>query len=273
MEKYSDGQESPWGCSPPHQPPIPILIDDRERASTLPAELARTGVFAIDVMRLALGDYLVDGRFLFERKTLPDLALSIQDGRLFRQALRLAESPLRAGLILEGTAADLGGSGMRWEAIQGALVTVALFIGLPLLRCRTPAETARTFEFVARQGRAAAGGALPRRGRRPKGKAAWQRYLLQGLPGIGPARAARLLDHFGTVEAVVTADAAALAAVPGIGANTARALRWAVEEPRADYGIAAAGPARSNTSRSGISMPSRVAQTSFSSAANTVPLS
>lgn len=210
-------------------PLIPILIDDRERAGSLPAELARSGVFTLEVQRLALGDYLVDGRFLFERKTLPDLALSIQDGRLFRQAQRLAESPLRAGLILEGTVADLEGSGMRWEAMQGALVTVALFIGLPLLRCRTPAETARTFEFVARQGRAVAGGALPRRGRRPKGKAAWQRYLLQGLPGVGSARAARLLERFGTVEAVLTADAAALAAVPGIGANTARAVRWAVE--------------------------------------------
>ena len=210
-------------------PLIPILIDDRERAGSLPAELARSGVFTLEVQRLALGDYLVDGRFLFERKTLPDLALSIQDGRLFRQALRLAESPLRAGLILEGTVADLEGSGMRWEAMQGALVTVALFIGLPLLRCRTPAETARTFEFVARQGRAVAGGALPRRGRRPKGKVAWQRYLLQGLPGVGSARAARLLERFGTVEAVLTADAAALAAVPGIGRNTARAVRWAVE--------------------------------------------
>ena len=249
MERGSVGEDSAWGCSPPREPLIPIFIDDRERASPLPAELARSGVFALEVKRLALGDYLVDGRFLFERKTLPDLALSIQDGRLFRQALRLAQSPLRAGLILEGTAADLGGSEMRWEAMQGALVTLALFIGLPLLRCRTPAETARTFEFVARQGRAVAGGALPRRGRRPKGKAAWQRYLLQGLPSIGPARAARLLERFGTVEAVVTADAAALAAVPGIGANTARTLRWAVEEPRVDYGIAAAGPARSKRSR------------------------
>lgn len=273
MEKDSVGPESPSGCSPPHEPRISILIDDRERASPLPAELARSGIFAIDVKRLALGDYLLDGRFLFERKTLPDLALSIRDGRLFGQALRLAQSPLRAGLILEGTAADLDDSGMRWEAMQGALVTLALFIGLPLLRCRTPAETARTFEFVARQGRTVAGGALPRRGRRPKGKAAWQRYLLQGLPGVGPARAARLLERFGTVEAVVTADAAALAAVPGIGRNTARALRWALEEPRADYGIATAGPATSNTSHRGISMPSRVAQTRLSSAATTVPLS
>ena len=220
-------------------PLITILIDDRERAGPVPDALARAGVFDLRIGRLALGDYLVDGRFLFERKTLPDLALSIKDGRLFSQALRLAESPLQAGLILEGTASDLDGSSMRWEAIQGALVTLALFIGLPLLRSRTPAETARSFEFAALQGRKLASGALPRRGQRPKGKTALQRHLLQGLPGVGPARAARLLERFGTVEAVVTADAMALAAVPSIGKNTAQRVRWAVEEERAVYTVAA----------------------------------
>jgi ERCC4-type nuclease len=218
-------------------PLIPLIIDDRERAGPLPAELAQSGVFDIEIRRLAVGDYLVDGRLLFERKTLPDLALSIKDGRLFSQALRLAASPLRSALIIEGTARDLVGSGMRWEAMQGALITVALFIGLPLLRCRTPAETARTLEFAALQGRTVASGALVRRGRRPRGKAAVQRRLLQGLPGVGPERAARLLERFGTVEAVVTASAAALESVPGIGARTAKLVRWAVEEERAGYSI------------------------------------
>lgn len=254
-------------------PLIPLILDDRERSSPLPALLAQTGVFDIEVRRLAVGDYLVDGRLLFERKTLPDLVLSIKDGRLFNQALRLAASPLRAALVIEGTARDLAGSGMRWEAVQGALVTVALFIGLPLLRSRTPVETARTLEFAALQGRTVASGALARRGRRPRGKAAVQRYVLQGLPGIGPEKAARLIGRFGSVQAVIAADAAALEAVPGIGARTAKRVRWAVEEARADYAASISGPATSKTSHSGISMPSRVAKTSFSSAATTPPLS
>jgi len=221
-------------------PLIPVVMDDRERSGPLPALLAQAGVFDIEVRRLAAGDYLVDGRLLFERKTLPDLALSIKDGRLFSQALRLATSPLRTALIIEGTARDIEGSGMRWEAVQGALVTVALFIGLPLLRCRTPAETVRTLEFAALQGRTVASGALVRRGRRPRGKAAVQQHLLQGLPGVGPERAARLLERFGSVQAVLTADAAALEAVPGIGARTARRVRWAVEEDRAGYAVSLA---------------------------------
>ncbi len=214
---------------------IPIIIDDRECASAVPQELARAGMFELEVRRLAVGDYLVDERLLFERKTLTDLTESIKEGRLFSQALRLAQSPKRVALILEGTMSDLRASAMRWEPVQGALIAVTLFIGIPLLRARSPQETARTIEFAAVQGRTISCGALPRHGRRPKGKAALQRHLLQGLPGVGPLRAARLLERFGTVEAVLTADVQALASVEGIGAHIARRMRWALQEERARY--------------------------------------
>lgn len=70
---------------------IPVIVDDRECRGGVVEALRASGGFDIAVRRLAVGDYLVDNRFLFERKTLPDLALSIQSGRLFRQALRLAQ--------------------------------------------------------------------------------------------------------------------------------------------------------------------------------------
>ncbi len=57
----------------------------------------------------------MDERLLFERKTLTDLTESIKEGRLFSQALRLAQSPKRVVLILEGTMSDLRASAMRWE--------------------------------------------------------------------------------------------------------------------------------------------------------------
>ncbi|MCU7920900.1 MAG: hypothetical protein KZQ95_21465 [Candidatus Thiodiazotropha sp. (ex Epidulcina cf. delphinae)] len=55
--------------------------------------------FSISIRRLEVGGYEVDGRFLVERKTLSDLMMSIMDGRLFRQACRLAEAPL-PGLMM-----------------------------------------------------------------------------------------------------------------------------------------------------------------------------
>lgn len=219
-----------------HETPIPIVADDRERGSGVIQHLQSRPQCDVSVRRLPLGDYEVDDRFLFERKTLVDLALSIKSGRLFDQALRLAGvEGLRPAMVLEGTLQDMRGCGMRWEAIQGALITVTLFLGLPVLRTRSPEETARTFLYAVRQQRATAAGALPRRGYRPKGKAALQRYILQGLPGVGPERARRLIRHFGSVEAALSADVDGLMAVPGIGEETARKMAWAVKEQGGGY--------------------------------------
>ncbi len=218
---------------------VTVVVDDRESAGSVLAVLQRQACVRLRVERLPVGDYRVDDSLLFERKTLPDLVASIKDGRLFAQGLRLANlpSPLRGAVILEGTARDLAQCRMRREAIQGALTTLTLFLGLPLLRSMDPEETASLILLAARQGRAFASGTLPRRGRRPRGKARVQSRILQGLPGVGPERARRLLERFGTVEAVMAAQASELADVPGVGKGTAKAIRWAVEEPPAIYGF------------------------------------
>ena len=49
--------------------------------------------------------------------------------------------------------------------------------------------------------------------------------MLQGLPGVGPALAHRLLLEFGTVERVVTADAEQLMRVRGVGRQKAERIR------------------------------------------------
>lgn len=182
---------------------IPVTVDDRERHSGVPKALAATGAFEVHTARLAAGDYLVDNRFLFERKALPDFAASLISGRLFDQALRLTkQSKFHSVLVLEGGFSELRSSGLRREAVLA----------------RTLAQ-----------------GGLPRRGYRPKGKAALQHYILQGLPGVGPVRAQQLLARFGTVAAVLTAEEHALTAVAGIGRDTARKIRWAVGETLAAY--------------------------------------
>jgi ERCC4-type nuclease len=117
--------------------------------------------------------------------------------------------------------------------MQGALITVSVFYGLAVLRARDAAETARLLAYLGRQARRIASGALPRPGYRPKGRRARQLFVLQGLPGVGPGRAARLLDRFGSVEGVAVASAAELGEVNGIGETTAERIRWALEEPPA----------------------------------------
>jgi len=235
MNENPRGTAAPMNRTRRRATAIPLVMDDRECRGAMLKALTECGAFELETRRLEIGDYLLDGALLVERKTLPDFVASIQDGRIFRQALRLAEAELQAALLLEGTSRDLSGCGMRWEAIQGALITVALFIGLPILRSRHPADSARTLLYAARQHRTVSSGALVRRGRRPKGKKALQNHILQGLPGIGPERAKRLLEHFGSVGAVVAAESESLQSVTGIGPRTASRLIWSVEEPQPGY--------------------------------------
>jgi ERCC4-type nuclease len=214
---------------------IHIIVDDRELPSGVLSELSRLHEVSTELRRLPLGDYDVDGRLLFERKTLTDLVASIKDGRLFSQACRLVKTDRLAAIILEGTTRDLDEIGMRREAIQGALVNLTVFLGIPLLRALDIRETVRLMMFAARQGRAIANGALPRHGRRYRGKRQLQLHILQGLPGVGPRRAALLLERFANVEAVMQAGVEELLSVDGIGRATADMIRWAVKEGAGAY--------------------------------------
>ena len=138
-------------------------------------------------------------------------------------------------LMVEGRDQEWRDTGVRREALQGALITIGVFFGVAVLHSDAPEETARLLVYLGRQAQRTAQGGLPRPGYRPKSKRGRQLFLLQGLPGVGPERAARLLERFGSVQAVVTASADDLATVDGIGEKTAARMRWAVQEPVANY--------------------------------------
>ena len=209
--------------------PITIIVDDREANSKTVQELRKITGIEVLIQRLPLGDYEINGTILFERKSLIDLAASIKDGRLFRQGIKLASSPIRCAIILEGTAKDLIDSKMRREAIQGALVSLTIVLGIPVLRSKDPQETARLMLYTARQIRTMGSGTIARRVKRPKGKRKLQLHFLQGLPGVGPERARNMLDTFGSVEKAITANQQDLLRVPGIGNHLAKKIRWMVE--------------------------------------------
>ena len=119
--------------------------------------------------------------------------------------------------------------------MQGALITVSLILGTPVLRSKDPSETARLMVYIGRQIDSLARGSLHRHGYRPKGKRRTQLFILQGLPGVGPERAGRLLDRFGSVEAAISASSCELLSVDGIGEYLANKIRWAVSERVTPY--------------------------------------
>lgn len=215
---------------------INILADDREQKSEVIRSLSEIENVCLEIRRLSVGDYQIDNRVIVERKTLKDFAISIIDGRLFRQMIRLTNSTFRGVLILEGTAGDIADLGITREAMQGALITVSLILGIPVLRATDAAETAKLIVYMARQLEAIARGGVHRPGYRPRDKRKKQLFILQGIPGIGPERAGRLLDKFGSVEGVISAGSDELQTIYGIGKNVADKIKWAVSEEMKAYG-------------------------------------
>ena len=225
---------------------IEIIVDDREARYGAVKLLEANQAVIVSIHHLQRGDYCDDGKILIERKTLPDLIKSNIDGRLFSQALRLQEmeqQPWSRGksgacprlrmshtmMTIEGTSNDIRNTDMSREAIQGALIILTLYLGIPIMRSRNLHETVQLMLYAARQGRTIVSDALPRRGRRPKGRRACQIRFMQGLPNIGPHRAAMLLDYFGSIEQIVTTDALQLSQFEGIEKKTAHAIRWVVD--------------------------------------------
>ena len=186
---------------------------------------------------MLLGDYPLDDRLLFERKSLKDLIHSIIDGRIFSQAARLAASEHQAIFILEGTSADIKNFKMKREAIQGALIQISVIMGIPVLRSTSKDETASLMISTARQVKNVADGTVQRHGYSPKGKKRRQMLILQGLPKIGKKRAKQLIQKFDSVENVVNATYEELMNLDGIGEEIADGIRNALSEKQAEYKI------------------------------------
>jgi len=210
-----------------HSSPLIILVDNREAMSPVPQALRQLTGVEVKFAQLAVGDYEVERRCVFERKTLVDFADSIADGRVFVQAQKLAKLKEPAALILEGQGG--AATGVRRESLQGAMISLSLIFHLPVLRAADPVETARLLIYAGQQLRRREWDAGCRQGKRPKRKRRLQLHILQGLPGVGPTRAEQLLRAFGSVQAVMTADLEHLVQIEGLGAKRATAIREILE--------------------------------------------
>ena len=223
-----------------------MLIDHRERAPELEAELIRLGV-RVHRAPLLLADYRIGNHLLIERKTLADLRVSLRDGRLFDQAQRLyhwrnSEPGHRVALLLEGPVRHPGIQVWERRLIQGAMLKLSLFWDLPVFRAFCQEESARLMLYAARQYLRQAW--VPQSGGNrsgnpsasPHSKYRVQQRLLQSLPGIGWRRAEVLLKHFGTIKGIVNAEESELASVEGIGTQLAQRIKSMVNDPRGDYG-------------------------------------
>jgi DNA excision repair protein ERCC-4 len=214
----------PSSCGPSLLGPCRVVVDDREWHSPTVASLRRLGSVQLAKRRLPVGDYVVDDLLTVERKTLADFAVSLCDGRLFRQAHRLHRSRRRTCLILVGSARDLRQIGVSREALQGALITLNLVFDLPVLRACDADESARLIVTAAGQLRRRRCATVRRHGKQPTGIQRSQILMLAGARDIGALRAEALLARFGSPAGVARASPEDLRSIEGVGPTVAAAL-------------------------------------------------
>jgi ERCC4-type nuclease len=205
---------------------VRITADDREREGGVIEALGAMEDVELSIGRLSLGDYVVENGLLVERKTVLDLGLSILDGRLFRQAGRLARAPaMRPCLIVEGAPEEFDRAAVSHLSLQGALITATLFFGLPVLYSTSAVETARLLRIAACQLHRRQARGPERFGSKTGSDRRLRMLMLEAVPDIGPVRAESLVDAFGTIEAIATASVRDLAMTPGVGPVIADRLK------------------------------------------------
>lgn len=204
-----------------------ITSDHRERKSGL-IELLEDQDAAVEIEQLPYCDYLINNDVSIERKTAHDFIISIIDGRLFRQAWNLLTYCSRPIFLIEGNpfATDLK---MDRNAIRGALISVQSTWNIPIIHSRSINDTCDILLMIGRQSEIHPETLTLRHGYRPKRLKSKQLYVLQGLPGVGPVMAKRLLDHFKSVSNVFKASNNELLEVEGVGDAIIKRIRAVID--------------------------------------------
>ena len=203
------------------KPQIQITIDDRERNLVILKSLREAENANVKIERLKAGDYLLNN-LIVERKTFPDFVDSIIDGRLFQQSIRLSYLHNPCLIILEGMFKDVFKTQMSREAILGALITLELIFKIPVLKAISTQESARIMIYAANQiykhEMETWSYKRPVKKRISKSnKYRDQIQILQGFPLVGPVKAKRLLNEFGSVNSIFNASLDQLVKTKGIG--------------------------------------------------------
>ena len=211
----------------PQNQELVVYVDSREGNSKVIRALDTIGV-KVKVNTMSVADYQVSEEVAIERKTAKDFVDSIVDKRLFKQARMMMEEFKKPIMILEGD--DFYSGFINPNAIRGAMTSIALDYGISIIPTRTAEDTAAMLKRIAiREQKGEKRSIQIRTERKPQNLWEQQLFIIESLPNIGPVHAKRLLEHFGSVKAVLEADEKKLQEVEGIGKKTAKNIREVVE--------------------------------------------
>lgn len=194
-----------------------IIIDNREKNSLVPSELAKLN-FNIKFEQLPLGDYILNNTMI-ERKTLSDLQSSIINKRIFSQLKDLQQT--NSILIIEGNKAN-NDKIIHPNALKGFLLSLSTDYKIPFIFSDNEKETALYISLLAKK---------PinkeislRQSRSSLSTEEQKQFILEGFPGIGPTTAKKLLKEFKSLKNIFNAKEEDLEKVLGKKLSSFRSL-------------------------------------------------
>ncbi len=176
---------------------------------------------------LAVGDFVCSDRVVVERKEHSDFVSSIIDGRIFEQAQQMKEEFEKPIFIIEGNS----NRNISVNALKAAIATLAADHGVSLISTKNPKDTALTVFWLAKKEQQKHNRAVSIRvGKKSRDENKLQEQIVCGLPGVSIVIGRRLLEHFGSVEKVFTANEEELRKVKGVGKKLAKRIRRVLEK-------------------------------------------
>ena len=224
----ADDSEGTVATADPSGEDTEIVVDQRELDAAIAKDLSRREGITTRLETLAVGDYVLSDRVVVERKTVSDFldTLTGSDERsMFEQVKDATRNYARPVVVIEGTNL-YGERSVHPNAIRGALASLAVDFGASVLRTSDEDETADLLEVIAGREQETADREVSVHGeKQSKTLPEQQEYVVASIAEVGPVTARTLLEHFGSVEAVMTAEKDDLLEVSGIGDVTADRIR------------------------------------------------
>ncbi len=222
------GLESYMSAPPAVQPRQPgearlrVVVDTRELHSPVAHELSKLGVEIVPET-LDIGDYILSGDVIVERKTLNDLVNSILDKRLFEQLKTLKQAYSTPVLLLEREEALQ--RAFNPDALYGAISSVLIDFGVPIIWSDNAHVSAKYLQTIARREQRERKKLIAiKSGKVPPTPSEQMERVVGNLPDVDSVRSKRLLDSYKNLQNLFSASEENLLNVEGIGPVLAKRL-------------------------------------------------
>jgi len=187
---------------------MPVIIDNREKNSLVASELIKLNN-KIQFEQLQIGDYII-GDIAIERKTYPDLINSIIDKRIFDQLENLKKYPNQLLIIEQDKTSNIN---INENAIRGFMLNTAIKSKIPIIFSKDEKDTARYLNLLTINKEQKKLSIRPSKNLASKEEQI--QFILEGFPGIGPAKSEDLIKEFKNLKNISNASIEQLEKVLG----------------------------------------------------------